>query len=188
MNEDKEIKAELKLVDFKPLEIDFDGIDPFNYPSSKKVTNVPHNLGNVTIKFNNKLNQENELEIKIEGEKETDNIESEQIEITDNLINISLTDWRDRFYSDNEEDNYLEFGKEYTLNVGTNNNNNIFDINNKEIDSNIEVVFQVEEPYPAKPHHGFKVAGQYLGVGIVAARSKLAEINFPLYYIREKVY
>lgn len=151
MNEDKEIKAELKLVDFQPIEIDFDGIDPFNYPPQNQVTNVPHNLENVAVTFNNKLNQENELSIAIESENETDNIEAEQIEITENKINISLTDWRDRFYSDNEEDDYLKFGNEYTLNVGTNNNNNIFDVNNKEIDSDIVINFKVEEPYPEKP-------------------------------------
>lgn len=154
MNEDQEIKANLELKNFKPLQVDFSDLDPISYSTTNDITNVPHNLESVSIKFNNKLHTDNELEISIalkDDSTEVDEIESDRVSIEDNYINISLSDWRDRFYSDEEEDNYLEFGKTYTLNVGTNNNNNIFDVKNREIDKNIAIDFKVEEPYPEVP-------------------------------------
>ena len=154
MNEDQEIKAKLELENFKPLEVDFKGLEPFNYSETKEVTNVPHNLESVSIKFNNKLHTDNELSVNIEPKDdsaEQDNIESDMVEIKDNYINIILSDWRDRFYSDDEEDSYLEFGSKYILNIGTNNKSNIFDEENREIDENIAIEFKVEEPYPEVP-------------------------------------
>ena len=127
MNEDREIKANLELVDFKPLEVNFSGIDPVKYSELGQVTNVPHNLEDVSIKFNNELHTDNELVVRIvENENNNeDQVDSSQIEIADNKINITVADWIDRFYSDDSNDSYLKFGKEYTLHVETNNNDNI---------------------------------------------------------------
>lgn len=153
MNKDREINASLELKDFKPLQIDYKGIDPVSYSQTDGLTNVPHNLENVSIKFNNKLHKDNELEATIvDNNQNEDAVDSDQIEIKDNFIQIALSDWRDRFYSDEEEDNYLEFGKEYILNVyEASTGTNIFDIKNNEIDKEIAVDFVVEEPYPAVP-------------------------------------
>jgi len=151
MNGDREIKANLELKKFKPLEVNFDNLDSFSYSEKSEITNVPHNLESVSIRFNNKLHSENELNVSINTENTTDEIDAEQIEIEDDHINIILSNWRDRFFSDDEEDNYLEFGEEYTLNVYSSNNTNIFDIRNREIDKNIAIDFKVEEPYPEGP-------------------------------------
>ncbi|MFW6029080.1 MAG: hypothetical protein ACOCRO_02370 [Halanaerobiales bacterium] len=154
MDEDKEIKANLKLKNFKPLEVDFSGLEPFSYSTTNEITDIPHNLESVSIKFNNKLHTDNELDVSIEPKDdstEVDEIDSEKVEIKDNYININLSDWRDGFYSDDEENNYLEFGNKYTLSIGTNNKNNIFDVKNREIDKNMIINFKVEEPYPEVP-------------------------------------
>lgn len=153
MNEDREIKANLELVDFKPLEVNFSGIDPVKYSELGQVTNVPHNLEDVSIKFNNELHTDNELVVRIvENENNNeDEIDSSQIEIVDNNINITVTDWIDRFYSDDSNDSYLKFGKEYTLHVETNNNDNIFDVELNEISEDLAIDFKVEEPYPEIP-------------------------------------
>lgn len=156
MNDDREIKANLELVNFKPIEVNFSGIDPVKYSELGQVTNVPHNLEDVSIKFNNELYQDNELIVEIEKKTsgDVDEVDSNQIEIVDNNINIVVTDWIDRFYSDSDNDSHLEFGKDYILHVDTiNENGNIFDVNNKEIDEYLAIDFSVEEPYPAVPEN-----------------------------------
>ena len=170
MNEDKSIKAALNLKEFKPLDIDFDGIDTLSYADREDIEGVPHNISYVRLKFNNALNENNEIEAVIrpendeeenneeENEEEENNnneeeaIEPDEIEVQDNIITVSLTDWRDRFFVDEEEDEHLEFAQEYEMVVDeATSGDNIFDVENREIDEEIKASFVVEEPYPGSP-------------------------------------
>ncbi|MFW6378211.1 MAG: hypothetical protein ACOCZY_02290, partial [Bacillota bacterium] len=74
-------------------------------------------------------------------------IDPNNIEIEENKVIISLLDWRDRISTDEEEENYLEFDKEYQLKVET-----PYDVDNREYEADeITVDFKVEEPYPEVP-------------------------------------
>jgi DNA-binding winged helix-turn-helix (wHTH) protein len=106
MNDNKQIKAAMELKEFKPLSIDFSGIEPIAYEETNKVTGVPHNLEEVEIRFNNALYPDNELDIRINNSDNNENnnseniIEPNNIEIVENRIIIRLVDWRGRFYID----------------------------------------------------------------------------------------
>ncbi|MFW5994429.1 MAG: hypothetical protein ACOCQF_04715 [Halanaerobiaceae bacterium] len=152
LDEDKKIRAALELEEFKPLEIDFSGIEPFAYEEADSVTGVPHNLEEAIINFNNELYSDNELEIRIENvnsdesEDTEDVIEPHNIEIDENKVIISLLDWRERFY-DEEEDSYLKFAEDYRLIVET-----PYDVDNREYqEEELVINFKVEEPYPEVP-------------------------------------
>ena len=166
---DKNIRAALRLKEFKPLEIDFSGIEPIDYVDADDITGVPHNFEDVTIFFNNALYPDNELEVRIEkvndnandndndnsdNDQDEDIIEANNILIDDNKIEISLTDWRDRFFTDESQDEYLEFAEEYQLIVETPYDDYIIDVDNREYQNDeIVVDFMVEEPYPETPEN-----------------------------------
>ncbi|MFN2362956.1 MAG: hypothetical protein ABR596_01570 [Halarsenatibacteraceae bacterium] len=151
MNDNKKIIAALELKEFKPLAIDFSGIEPIAYENAEEITGVLHNLEEVKISFNNALYSDNELEIRIENTNNGDsnNIDSNNIEINENSIIISLLDWRDGFFIDEEEEGNLKFAEEYQLIVET-----PYDHDNREYeDEELVVNFEVEEPYPEVPEN-----------------------------------
>ncbi|MFW6378301.1 MAG: hypothetical protein ACOCZY_02745, partial [Bacillota bacterium] len=152
LDEDKKIRAALELEEFKPLEIDFSGIEPFAYEEADSVTGVPHNLEEAIINFNNELYSDNELEIRIENvnsdesEDTEDVIEPHNIEIDENKVIISLLDLIESIYDD-EEEGYLEFSEDYRLIVET-----PYDVDNREYqEEELVINFKVEEPYPEVP-------------------------------------
>lgn len=150
---DMSINADLELTDFMILVVDFSGLEAIDYNEISDIDGVPHDLDSVELKFNNELHPDNELIARIKDSKaDSDGDNLEDIEIDDDKIIINLVDWRDRFYLDEDDENYLEFGEEYELTVGTNYSDNIIDSNNKEIDEEeIVLNFIVEEPYPEIP-------------------------------------
>jgi len=154
-----QIKAALDMLEFKPLEIDIDGVDAVSFDDRKDITDVPHNISNIQLEFNNALNDNNEIEAEIipannesNDENDLETIEPEEIEVQNNEIIVSLTGWRDRFFADEEEDEHLEFGQEYKLTIDeATTGDNIFDVDNREIEDEIDLSFVVKEPYPAAP-------------------------------------
>lgn len=155
MDKDKQIKAIIDLLKFKPLTIKFDNIASYTYEDISEITDISHDLESLSISFNNQLHQNNDLEVQIIIENnEKDVVESDNIEIEDNIICIHLLEWRDRFFTDEEDEdnNHLKFVNENELIIKEEIESNIFDVNyNFFEDEEINISFKVEEPYPETP-------------------------------------
>jgi len=174
VSEDRAIEAELELKEFLGLKIDFDGVGAVDFAEHAgpggEVTDVPHNIEYIMLEFNNRLhenvvedlvvemindeaNDGNDKENEEENDEENEEqlIDSDNIAVEENYLIITIRDWRDRWFFGDEED-YLEFGKEYSLLID-NSDEYIFDADSlKRIEpEKIEIDFVIEQPYPESP-------------------------------------
>jgi len=172
MDDDKSIRADLEIEEFKGLEIDFDRIDPVDFADyaepNEEVTDVPHNVEYISLEFNNRLHEDvvEDLEVEMKNDNSNDNdnndndddeddhiIDIDNIAVEENHLVITIMDWRDRwFYVDEDEDEYLEFGEEYSLTIEKS-DEYIYDADSlKRIEpEKIEIDFVIEQPYPERP-------------------------------------
>lgn len=153
MNKDNNISLNLKLLEFMPLSIIFNDNTEIDY--SDNIINVPHNLEILTLKFNNKVNEANDLIATISPVSDSENeeieeLEPQSIEIEDNQI---ILNWKEDIFFEVREDDYFEFGKEYKLILQQSTGEKVFDGDLNEVKDDIEINFIVEEPFPETPQN-----------------------------------
>ncbi|MFW5987982.1 MAG: hypothetical protein ACOCQA_00925, partial [bacterium] len=151
MNNHKNISIILKLIEFMPRYIIFD--DNIEVEYRDQIVNIPHNLEVLRLRFNNKVNEANDLTALIELISEAGEIRELaplNILIEDNDI---ILDWSKRVFYESRNADYFEFGKEYRLIIKQNSNDKIFDSSLNEVKEEIEIDFIVEEPFPEIPQN-----------------------------------
>ncbi|MGM0414710.1 MAG: hypothetical protein ACQEQP_05990 [Bacillota bacterium] len=151
MNNHKNISIIMKLIEFMPRYIIFD--DNLEVEYKDQIVNIPYNLEILTLKFNNKVNEANDLTAVVELTSEAEEIRELtplNIVIEDNKI---ILDWYERIFYEARNDDYFDFGEEYKLIIKQNSNDKIFDTSLNEVKEDIEIDFMVEEPFPEIPQN-----------------------------------
>ncbi|MGM0421067.1 MAG: hypothetical protein ACQEQG_08695, partial [Bacillota bacterium] len=149
MSGDSQLEIEVELLEFKLLSLQFDDVLEADYEDGD-VIDVPYNLDELTLEFNNEVNEANEVAAEIKAaDEDGEVIEPNDIEIEDNYIHLSFGE----IYEDISEQENLDFGEKYTLQVAEKSDDHIFDVRNREIEGDVQQVFLVEEPIPDVPQN-----------------------------------
>lgn len=154
MNQDRQLTLKTILNQFKLLNIGLSD-NKEDYASGMKIENLPYNLEEMRLVFNNKVNQDNELEFEItDPNSDSDGAIFSSGDYSNDIFTIEenriLLNWENFNPVETEE---LSFGSEYQLIVseeGFEDNNYIFDSNLNELNSDVKLNFIIEEAKPEK--------------------------------------
>lgn len=155
MNQDSQLTLKTTLNQFELLTAELGDIKKYDYSPGMEIDNLPYNLEELRLIFNNQVNEKNELNFKIreeDGDPETDNpviIDSEDYvsDIFSIEANKIIVNWENFNPAETED---LEFGSTYQLVISETGNTRIFDPKLNEISSEIKIDFTIEEAKPEK--------------------------------------
>ena len=155
MTEDSQLTLKTILNDFKLLKFNLGDVREVDYSSGKDIGELPYNLEELILTFNNKVNENNELQFEINNQKSSETIINSNSEYFSNDIltieeNKIIINWE---YFNPAEEEDLNFGIDYQLIVsegGLENNDNIFDPELNELNNEVKINFTMEEAKPEK--------------------------------------